>query len=178
MLNKVQIIGRLGQEPEKVSEGVVRLNVATTESWKDRESGERREKTEWHQVSLFGKLADVAVNYLHKGSLVYIEGSLEHRKYEKDGQVRYSTSIRGRELRMLDRRPEGDGAEEGSQESARGSVRNEGTRSEPARNEAPRGGRTSGGGQRAGGQPNGARAAASSNHAEVDDDFDLGSVPF
>ena len=70
MLNKVQIIGRLGQEPEKVSEGVVRLNVATTESWKDRESGERREKTEWHQVSLFGKLADVAVNYLHKGSLV------------------------------------------------------------------------------------------------------------
>ena len=92
--------------------------------------------------------------------------------------MRYSTSIRGRELRMLDRRPDGDGAEEGSQESARSSVRNEGTRSEPARNEAPRGGRTSGGGQRAGGQPNGARAAASSNHAEVDDDFDLGSVPF
>ena len=110
MLNKAQIIGRLGQDPESVSNGVVRLSVATTENWKDRESGERREKTEWHQVALFGKLAEVATNYLRKGSLVYIEGSLVHRKYEKDGQTHYSTSIKGRELRMLDKR--GDGAEE------------------------------------------------------------------
>ena len=110
MLNKVQIIGRLGQDPESVSNGVVRLNVATTETWKDRESGERREKTEWHQVAFFGKLAEVATNYLHKGSLVYIEGSLETRRYEKDGQTHHSTSIKGRELRMLDKR--GDGADE------------------------------------------------------------------
>ncbi len=178
MLNKVQIIGRLGQEPEAVSDGVVRLNVATTDTWKDRDSGERREKTEWHQVTLFGKLGEVATRYLHKGSLVYIEGSLEHRKYEKDGQTRYSTSIKGRELRMLDRRSDGESAEEGGHESARSSAHNEGSRSEAHRNEAHRGGRTSGGGQRSGGQSNGSRASAAASSPPVDDDFDLGSVPF
>jgi single-strand DNA-binding protein len=165
VLNKVQIIGRLGQEPEAVSDGVVRLNVATTDTWKDRDSGERREKTEWHQVTLFGKLGEVATRYLHKGSLVYIEGSLEHRKYEKDGQTRYSTSIKGRELRMLDRRSDGEGAEEGGHESAR---------KEAPRTEASRGGGRRDDGQRS----SGARAPAESAHQVVDDDFDLGSVPF
>ncbi|MGC8518801.1 MAG: single-stranded DNA-binding protein [Steroidobacteraceae bacterium] len=178
MLNKVQIIGRLGQEPEAVSEGVVRLNVATTETWKDRESGERREKTEWHQVTLFGKLGDIATNYLHKGSLVYIEGSLEHRKYEKDGATRYATSIKGRELRMLDRRPEGEGVEEGSHsgnhESTRSSVRNGGARSEPARNDVSRGGA-----QRSGGQTSATRPSTQAKReVSEDEDFDLGSVPF
>ena len=168
VLNKVQIIGRLGQEPETVSEGVVRLNVATTEAWKDRESGERREKTEWHQVSLFGKLGDVATKYLHKGSLVYIEGSLEHRKYEKDGATRYATSIKGRELRMLDRRQDGEGVEEGSH-----SGNHESTRSS-ARNDVSRGGA-----QRSGGQTSATRAAPQAKREVVeDDDFDLGSVPF
>jgi single-strand DNA-binding protein len=108
VLNKVQIIGRLGQDPETVKEGVVRLSVATTESWKDRETNEKREKTEWHKVTFFGKLAGVASQYLHKGSLVYIEGSLETSRYEKDGATHYSTGIKGRELRMLDgKRAEG-----------------------------------------------------------------------
>ena len=168
MLNKVQIIGRLGQEPQTVSEGVVRLNVATTETWRDRESGERREKTEWHQVALFGKLGEVATNYLHKGSLVYIEGSLETRKYEKDGVTHYSTSIKGRDLRMLEKR--GEGAEEGAStgEGARGNGRDGGQRGTGQR----------GNGQSSNGGSNGTRATASGNGPVADDDFDLGSIPF
>ncbi|MHB1826583.1 MAG: single-stranded DNA-binding protein [Steroidobacteraceae bacterium] len=168
MLNKAQIIGRLGQDPQTVSEGVVRLNVATTETWKDRESGERREKTEWHQVSLFGKLAEVATNYLRKGSLVYIEGSLETRRYDKDGVTHYSTSIKGRELRMLEKR--GDGAEEGSGtgEGARGNARDGGQRGNAQRNSGP----GSNGGS------NGTRAAAPSSQPVEDDEFDLGTIPF
>ena len=168
MLNKAQIIGRLGQDPQTVSDGVVRLNVATTETWKDRESGERREKTEWHQVSLFGKLAEVATNYLRKGSLVYIEGSLETRKYEKDGVTHYSTSIKGRDLRMLEKR--GEGAEEGAStgEGARGNGRDGGQRGNGQR----------GNGQSSNGGSNGTRATASGNGPVADDDFDLGSIPF
>ncbi|MHB1790425.1 MAG: single-stranded DNA-binding protein [Acidimicrobiales bacterium] len=169
MLNKAQIIGRLGQDPQTVSEGVVRLNVATTETWKDRESGERREKTEWHQVSLFGKLAEVATNYLHKGSLVYIEGSLETRKYDKDGVTHYSTSIKGRELRMLEKR--GDGAEEGSgaEEGVRSNAR-------AAGGQRGNGHRNSGPGSNGG--SSGTRAAAPSSQPVEDDDFDLGTIPF
>lgn len=163
MLNKAQIIGRLGQDPQTVGEGVVRLNIATTETWKDRESGERRERTEWHQVALFGKLAEVATNYLHKGSLVYVEGSLETRKYDKDGVTHYSTSIKGRELRMLEKR--GDGAEEGSgaSERARGNTRGNAERAN---------------GKSSNSSSNGARAAAPSSQPADEDDFDLGSIPF
>jgi len=167
VLNKAQIIGRLGQDPQTVSDGVVRLNVATTETWKDRESGERREKTEWHQVAFFGKLAEVASNYLRKGSLVYIEGSLETRKYDKDGVTHYSTSIKGRELRMLEKR--GDSAEEsaGAGEGARGTPR----------------GNLRGNGERTNGKSgnassNAARVAAPSSQPVDDEEFDLGSIPF
>jgi len=105
MLNKVQIIGRLGQDPEVVSENVTRISVATSESWTDKSSGEKREKTEWHRVTFFGKLAEVSQKYLHKGSLVYVEGSLETSKYEKEGVTKYSTSIKAQVLRMLDGKP-------------------------------------------------------------------------
>ncbi|MHB1539695.1 MAG: single-stranded DNA-binding protein [Steroidobacteraceae bacterium] len=169
MLNKAQIIGRLGQDPQTVSEGVVRLNVATTETWKDRESGERREKTEWHQVSLFGKLAEIATNYLHKGSLVYIEGSLETRRYDKDGVTHYSTSIKGRELRMLEKR--GDGAEEGSGAG-------EGVRSNARAAGGQRGNGQRNSGPGSNGGSSGTRSAAQSSQPVEDDDFDLGTIPF
>jgi single-strand DNA-binding protein len=169
VLNKAQIIGRLGQDPQTVSEGVVRLNVATTETWKDRESGERREKTEWHQVSLFGKLAEIATNYLHKGSLVYIEGSLETRRYDKDGVTHYSTSIKGRELRMLEKR--GDGAEEGSGAG-------EGVRSNARAAGGQRGNGQRNSGPGSNGGSSGTRSAAQSSQPVEDDDFDLGTIPF
>ncbi len=170
MLNKVQIIGRLGQDPQTVGDNVVRLNVATTETWKDRETQERREKTEWHQVAVFGRLADVATNYLHKGSLVYIEGSLETRKYEKDGQTHYSTSIKCRELRMLEKRGEGEGAGESGGEGSRASSAGNAQRGAPARSNAA---------SRSNGQSNGSRSAPSQSQPAGDDDFDdLGSVPF
>ena len=174
MLNKVQIIGRLGQDPQTVGDNVVRLNVATTETWKDRETQERREKTEWHQVAVFGRLAEVATNYLHKGSLVYIEGSLETRRYDKDGQTHYSTSIKCRELRMLEKRGEGESAGESGGEGARASSAGNAQRGAPARSNGAA--RPNG---QANGQPNGSRSAPSQSQPARDDDFDgLGEIPF
>jgi single-strand DNA-binding protein len=98
-LNKVMIIGNLGKDPEvrKLPSGdpVVNLRVATTESWRDKATGEKRDKTEWHTVAIFNEnLARVAENYLRKGTRVYIEGQLQTRKWQdKDGQDRYSTEI-------------------------------------------------------------------------------------
>ena len=123
-VNKVIIVGNLGRDPEvrHTQEGgkVVNLNVATSEQWKDRGSGERREKTEWHRVVIFNeRLGEVAERYLKKGSKVYIEGSLQTRKWtDKEGQERYTTEVVvGRfkgELTLLDSRGgEGGGATAG-----------------------------------------------------------------
>lgn len=107
-VNKVILVGYLGADPENKSNeklGIVRLRVATSEKWRSRE-GTVHEKTEWHQVTLFEKLADVATKYLQKGSLVYIEGSLSTRSWETDsGEKRYATEIRARELKMLGAAP-------------------------------------------------------------------------
>ena len=97
-LNKVQIIGNLGADPEirftQDGRPIASLNVATSEKWKDKSSGEAREKTEWHRVSMFGWNAEFAQNYLRKGAKVYIEGSLQTRKWtDNQGQDRYSTDI-------------------------------------------------------------------------------------
>jgi single-strand DNA-binding protein len=119
-VNKVVLIGNLGRDPEvrRMTSGdpVVNLSVATSESWRDKASGERKERTEWHRVVIFNEnLAKVAEQYLRKGSRVYLEGALQTRKYtDKDGQERYSTEVvlqrfRG-ELVMLDTRGEGGGA--------------------------------------------------------------------
>ncbi len=119
-VNKVVLIGNLGRDPEvrRMTSGdpVVNLSVATSESWRDKASGERKERTEWHRVVIFNEnLAKVAEQYLRKGSKVYLEGALQTRKYtDKDGQERYSTEVvlqrfRG-ELVMLDTRGEGGGA--------------------------------------------------------------------
>jgi single-strand DNA-binding protein len=97
-LNKVMLIGHLGRAPEcrSFADGtrVANLNLATTDKWRDKQSGDIREATEWHRVSLFGRLVDVAEKYLDTGSQVYIEGSLRTRKWQdKDGQDRYSTEV-------------------------------------------------------------------------------------
>lgn len=105
-VNKAIIIGHLGADPESRAlpsgSTVANLRIATTESWRDKQSGEQQERTEWHRVNLFGRLAEIAAEYLHKGSQVYIEGSLRTRKWQdKDGHDRYSTEIVGSTLQML-----------------------------------------------------------------------------
>ena len=118
-VNKVILVGNLGKDPEvrRMTSGdpVVNLSVATSESWRDKASGERKEKTEWHRVVIFNKnLAEVAEKYLRKGSKVYVEGQLQTRKWtDKDGAEKYSTEVvlqnfRG-ELTMLDGRNGGEG---------------------------------------------------------------------
>ena len=118
-VNKVILIGNLGRDPEvrhtNAGDPIVTLSVATSESWRDKQTGERREKTEWHRVVIFNeRLGEVAQKYLHKGSKVYLEGQLQTRKWtDQQGQDRYSTEVvlqryRG-ELVMLDSRSEGGG---------------------------------------------------------------------
>ena len=106
MFNQVQIIGRVGQDPETKNtpsgSAVCNISIATNESWKDK-NGQKQERTEWHNVVAFAKLAEIMGSYLHKGSLVFIQGRLKTDKYEdKDGITRYKTSIVARELKMLD----------------------------------------------------------------------------
>ena len=117
-INKVILVGNLGADPEvrysQAGLAVAKLNIATSENRKDRASGESRELTEWHRVVCFDRLAEICGEYLRKGSKIYIEGSLRTSKYEKEGQTHYSTEIIGREMQMLDRRPQSGGAEEGS----------------------------------------------------------------
>ena len=112
-VNKVILVGNLGQKPEMrytaTQAAVANISIATTESWKDKESGEMRDKTEWHRVVYFGKLAEIVEKYLDKGSSVYIEGKLQTRKWQdQSGQDRYSTEVvlgnfKG-ELQILDSR--------------------------------------------------------------------------
>jgi single-strand DNA-binding protein len=114
-INKVILIGNLGADPETraMPSGttVANLRVATSESWRDKQTGEQQERTEWHRVALFGRLAEVAGEYLRKGSQVYIEGSLRTRKWQdKQGNDRYSTEIVGNDLQMLGGRGGGTGA--------------------------------------------------------------------
>lgn len=106
-VNKVLIIGNLGADPEarQFSNGgsVTNISVATSEQWTDKQSGEKREATEWHRISLFNRLGEIAAQYLRKGSKVYIEGSLRTRKYQADdGTDRYVTEIRAEQMQMLD----------------------------------------------------------------------------
>jgi single-strand DNA-binding protein len=105
-LNKVILIGNLGKDPETryapSGDAICNITVATSETWKDKTSGEKKEQTEWHRVVFFGRLAEIAAQYLRKGSQVYVEGRLQTRKWQdKDGQDRYTTEIRADEMKML-----------------------------------------------------------------------------
>ena len=117
-VNKVIIIGNLGADPESRAmpsgASVANLRIATTESWRDKQSGEQQERTEWHRVALFGRLAEVASEYLRKGSQVYIEGSLRTRKWQdKQGNERYTTEIVANDMQMLGGRGGGGGGSGG-----------------------------------------------------------------
>ena len=106
-INKVIIIGHIGKDPETRhmpnGDAATSITVATSDKWKDKATGETVEKTEWHRISFFGKLAEIAGQYLKKGSQVYIEGSLRSRKYtDKDGAEKYATDIRADNMIMLD----------------------------------------------------------------------------
>ncbi|WP_305907801.1 single-stranded DNA-binding protein [Methylomarinum sp. Ch1-1] len=112
MLNKVMLIGNLGADPEvrymPSGGAVTNVSLATTRRWKDRQSGERREHTEWHRVVFFNRLAEVAGEYLRKGSQVYVEGRIQTRKWQdQSGQDRYSTEIIAEEMQMLGSRSGG-----------------------------------------------------------------------
>ena len=105
-INKVILVGNLGQDPDTKAmpsgTTVCNLRIATSESWKDKQTGEMKEQTEWHSVALFGRLAEVAGEYLRKGSQVYIEGRLRTRKWQdKQGNDRYTTEIVGNDMQML-----------------------------------------------------------------------------
>lgn len=113
-VNKVILVGNLGADPETRymtnGDAVCNIRLATTESWKDKNSGEKREVTEWHRVVFYRKLAEIAAQYLKKGSQLYLEGRIRTRKWtDKDGQERYTTEIEATEMQMLGRR-EGQGA--------------------------------------------------------------------
>jgi len=117
-VNKVILIGNLGRDPEtRYTQGgtpITSFSVATSESWKDRQTGQQQDRTEWHNIVCFSKLAEIAGEYLRKGSKVYIEGSLRTSNWEKDGQKHYKTEIIANNLQMLDSRSgSGGGGYEG-----------------------------------------------------------------
>lgn len=113
-INKVIIVGNLGQDPETrhmpSGGAVTNVSIATSETWKDKQTGEQKENTEWHRVVFFNRLAEIAGEYLKKGSKVYVEGRLQTRKWQgQDGQDRYTTEIVANEMQMLDSRGGGGG---------------------------------------------------------------------
>lgn len=139
-VNKVILVGRLGKDPEvrNLDNGasVANFSVATSESYKDRTTGEKKEITEWHNVVLWRGLAEIAQRYLHKGDMVYIEGKLRTRSWEKDGVTRYTTEVVGDNMTMLSSRSGGAShstemstaaQDRGSQESYRAPVDNSST---------------------------------------------------
>ena len=177
-VNKVILVGNLGADPETRAmpsgASVANLRIATSESWRDKTSGEQQERTEWHRVALFGRLAEIASEYLRKGSQVYIEGSLRTRKWQdKQGNERYSTEIVGNELQMLGGRGGAGGGGSGG-----GAGESTGGGGGPG---ASRGGGRSGGG--AGGDPyaeyagpqGGGGGGGGASHEK--DDFD-DDIPF
>lgn len=114
-VNKVILIGNLGKDPDvryfPSGDAIANTTLATTESWKDKQTGEPREATEWHNLTFPGKLGEIAGKYLAKGSKIYVEGSLRTRKWQdKEGRDRYTTEIRVSDLQMLDGKPDGAAA--------------------------------------------------------------------
>lgn len=144
-VNKVIIVGRLGQDPEvrqfQSGGGVTNISVATSERWNDKQTGEQKEVTEWHRISLFNRLGEIASQYLRKGSMVYIEGSLQTRKYtDQQGIERYTTEIRASEMRMLSSKQDSQGgytpqnapqAQQGYQQGNGGQWGNQGYQNTP-----------------------------------------------
>lgn len=118
MLNQANIIGRVGKDPEvrylPSGEAVANFSLATSEKWKDKQTGEPREETEWHRISTFGRLAEIVGEYVKKGALVYVSGKIKTRSYEQNGETKYATEIRANEMKMLSGR--NDGQQQGNTE--------------------------------------------------------------
>jgi single-strand DNA-binding protein len=158
-INKVILIGNLGADPETraMPSGmtVANIRVATSESWKDKQSGENKERTEWHNVAMFGRLGEIAGEYLKKGSKVYIEGSLRTRKWQdKQGNDRYTTEIIANEMQMLDGRGGGMGGGGGGGDYGGGGGGGGGSRGrqqQPPADDFDQGGPPAGGGDKGGG---------------------------
>lgn len=132
-INKVILVGNLGADPETrysaAGAPIVSIRIATSDSWRDKQTGEMQERTEWHRVKFFGRLAEIAGEYLRKGSQVYVEGALRTDKYTgQDGIERYSTEVIGNEMQMLGSRSGGEGGGRGgrgAQEARGGSQENQ-----------------------------------------------------
>ena len=141
-INKVILVGNLGNDPEHrmlpSGGAVTNISIATSEAWKDKNTGQQQERTEWHRVVFFNRLAEIAAEYLRKGSKVYVEGSLRTRKWQdqQSGQDRYSTEIVASEMQMLDSRG-GDGGNGGQSQGNYGGASGGGFSPAP---EAPQGG--------------------------------------
>ncbi|TRW50480.1 single-stranded DNA-binding protein [Aliidiomarina halalkaliphila] len=168
-VNKVILIGNLGADPEvrytQNSVAIANLNLATSETWKDKQTGEQKELTEWHRVVCYRRLAEIAGEYLKKGSKVYIEGRLQTRKWQdQSGTDRYTTEIVANEMQMLDSR---GGSGDYSGQSQGGYQQNQG------------GGKPQGGGapQQGGGQSQPQQRPAAPQPAPLDNDFD-DDIPF
>jgi single-strand DNA-binding protein len=124
-VNKVIIVGNCGQDPETrfmpSGGAVTNLSIATSESWKDKNTGDQQERTEWHRVTFYNRLAEIAGEYVKKGSKIYVEGSLRTRKWQaQDGQDRYTTEIIASEMQMLDTRSGGQGGYDAPQQQGGG----------------------------------------------------------
>lgn len=146
-VNKVIIVGNCGQDPETrfmpSGGAVTNLSIATSESWKDKNTGEQQERTEWHRVVFFNRLAEIAGEYVKKGSKLYVEGSLRTRKWQgQDGQDRYTTEIVASEMQMLDSRgsQQGGGMEDYSQQSAPQAPQQQAPQQQAPQQQAPAGG--------------------------------------
>ena len=152
-VNKVILVGNLGADPETraMPSGttVANIRIATSESWKDKQTGEQQERTEWHRVALFGRLGEIAAEYLRKGSQVYIEGSLRTRKWQdKEGKDNYSTEIIANDMQMLGSRG-GAGGSGGGEGMSRGGGRSTSPRDAASEygERAPSGASPAGGGK-------------------------------
>jgi single-strand DNA-binding protein len=171
-INKVIIVGTLGADPETrytaSGSAITSMRLATNESWTDKQTGQKQERTEWHRVKMFGRLAEIAAEYLRKGKQVYIEGSLRTDKYtDKDGIERYSTDIIANDMQMLG----GAGGEGGGMRGGEGGGMRE--------SGGGYGGRGGGGGERGGerGAPRGAPAPSRQAPPPMDD-FPEDDIPF
>jgi len=124
-VNKVIIVGNLGQDPETRAmpsgKSVTNISVATSDAWKDKQTGEQKERTEWHRIAAFDRLAEIMAQYLRKGSKVYIEGKLRTRKWQdKDGNNRYTTEIIADQMQMLGDKPQGGDRQQNTDRPAAG----------------------------------------------------------
>ena len=165
-INKVILVGNLGADPETrytaSGSAITNIRIATSESWRDKQTGENQERTEWHRVVFFNRLAEIAGEYLRKGSQVYVEGSLRTRKWQdQSGQDRYSTEIVASEMQMLGSR--------GGEMGARPQQQSSGFRDTPPQQQAPQQQQQPGGG----GQP-----AAQQQAPAVEDNFTDDDIPF